>query len=189
MVNPREVCPAGKFVVRLDERWCDCGKFQKIHLPCSYVIAACKHAHHDFSMYISLNYRVDVIMKVYDNLLGELRHEEYWPPYQGPQVWPHPTTKRSKRGHPKSSRIRTEMNIKEGRQSKKCSFCRTEGHIRNHYPNNPALRWFTSNHLVYVVLLIVFNKLVLHSIQWYIFSYYLLLLLILHKQKTNNKII
>ncbi|BAT97625.1 hypothetical protein VIGAN_09113100 [Vigna angularis var. angularis] len=33
MVNPRQIRPAGKFVVRLDERWCDCGKFQKIHLP------------------------------------------------------------------------------------------------------------------------------------------------------------
>jgi len=49
MVNPREVRPVGKFVVRLDERWCDCGKFQKLHLPCSHVIAACasrlQHVH------------------------------------------------------------------------------------------------------------------------------------------------
>jgi len=105
--------PVGKFVVRLDERWCDCGKFQKLHLPCSHVIAACKHAHHDFSMYISQHYRLDVIVKVYDNLFGELRHEEYWPPYQGPQVWPHPATKRTERGRPKSSRIRTKMDIRE----------------------------------------------------------------------------
>jgi len=139
MVNPREVRPVGKFVVRLDERWCDCGKFQKLHLPCSHVIAACKHAHHDFSMYISPHYRLDVIVKVYDNLFGELRHEEYWPPYQGPQVWPHHATKRTEKGRPKSSRIRIEMDIREGRQSRKCSYCRTEGHTRNHCPNNPAL--------------------------------------------------
>jgi len=140
IVNPREIRLAGKFVVRLDERWCNYGKFQKIHLPCSHVIAACKHAHHDFNMYISPHYRLDVVMKVCENLFGELRHEEYWSPYQGPQVWPHHATKRSERGRPKSSRIRTEMNIKEGRQSRKCSYCRTEGHTRNHYPNNPALR-------------------------------------------------
>ena len=76
-------------------------------------IAACKHAHHDFSMYISPHYRLDVIIKVYDNLFGELRHEEYWPPYQGPLVWPHPATKRTERGRSKSSRIRTEMDIRE----------------------------------------------------------------------------
>ena len=79
-------------------------------------------------------------MKAYDNLFDELRHEEYWPPYQGPKVWPHPTTKRSERGRPKSSRIRTGMDIKEGRQSKECSYCRIEGHTRNHCPNNPVLR-------------------------------------------------
>jgi len=140
MVNPREVCHVGKFVVILNERWCDCGKFQKILQPCSHVITTCKHAHHDLSMYISPHYRLDVIMKVYDNFFDELRHEEYWPPYQGPQVWPHPATKRSEMGHPKSSRIRTEINIREGRQSRKCSYCRTEGHTRNHFRNNLALR-------------------------------------------------
>jgi len=50
IVNHREVRLLGKFVVRLDERWCHCEKFQKIHLPCSHVIAVCKHAHHDFNM-------------------------------------------------------------------------------------------------------------------------------------------
>jgi len=69
-------------------------------------------------MYINPHYRLDVCLKVYDNFFGELRHEEYWPPYQGPQVWPYPVTKRSERGQPKSSRIRTEMDIKEGRQSR-----------------------------------------------------------------------
>jgi len=51
--NPREERPPGRFAVRLDKFWCDCGKFQEVHLPCSHVLAACKHAHHDFAMYIS----------------------------------------------------------------------------------------------------------------------------------------
>ncbi|WVZ25988.1 hypothetical protein V8G54_004532, partial [Vigna mungo] len=113
MVNPRQIRPAGKSFVRLDERWCDCGKFQKIHLPCSHVLATCKHAHHDFNIYISPYYRLDVSMKVYNNMFGELRHEEYWPPYQGIEIWPHPATKRNAKGRPKSSRIRTEMDIRE----------------------------------------------------------------------------
>ncbi|WVZ22252.1 hypothetical protein V8G54_000796, partial [Vigna mungo] len=77
MVNPREIRPARKFVVILDERWCDCDRFQKIHLSCSHVLAVCKHAHHDFNIYISRYYRLDVIMKVYNNMFWELRHEEY----------------------------------------------------------------------------------------------------------------
>jgi len=79
-------------------------------------------------------------MKVYDNLFCELRHEEYWPPYQWPQFWRHAATKRSEMGRPKSSRIRTEMDIREGRQSRKFSYCRTEGHTRTHCLNNLALR-------------------------------------------------
>ena len=79
-------------------------------------------------------------MEVYENLFGELRHEKYWSPHQAPQVWPHPATKRIEKGCPKPSKIRTEMDIKEGRQSRKCSYCRTEGHTRNHCPNNPTLR-------------------------------------------------
>ena len=83
-------------------------------------------------------------MKVYENLFDKLKHEEYCPPYQGPQVWPHPSIKWSERGRPKSSRIWTKMDIKEGRQSRKCSYCRTEGHTRNYCPNNPTLRRSTS---------------------------------------------
>ena len=52
-------------------------------------------------------------MEVYENLFGELRHEKYWSPYQGPQVWPHPATKRNEKGCPKPSKIRTEMDIRE----------------------------------------------------------------------------
>jgi len=47
--NPREVRPLGRYVVHLDELCCDCGKFQKVHLPCSHVLAACKYAHRDTS--------------------------------------------------------------------------------------------------------------------------------------------
>ncbi|WVZ24129.1 hypothetical protein V8G54_002673 [Vigna mungo] len=146
MVNPREIRPAGKFVVRLYERWCDCGKFQKIHLPCSHVLVACKHAHHDFNIYISPYYRLDVIMKVYNNLFGELRHEEYWPPYQGTEIWPHPATKRNGKGRPKSSRIRTEMDIREQLYPRNCSYCQTPGHTRNRCPHNPGMRGSTSHH-------------------------------------------
>ena len=77
-------------------------------------------------------------------------------------VWPHlAKKKRSERGHPKLSRIRTKMDIKEGRQSRKSFYCRIQGHTINHCPNNPALRRSTSNYLLYVILLIVFNKFIL----------------------------
>ncbi|WVZ13422.1 hypothetical protein V8G54_010988 [Vigna mungo] len=66
MVNPREIHPLGKFVVRLDEQCCDCRKLKKIHLPCSHVLATSKHVH------ISPHYRLDVVMKVYDHKFDKL---------------------------------------------------------------------------------------------------------------------
>jgi len=48
MVNSRKLRPMGKFVIKLDEGWCDCGKFQTIHLPRFHVLIACKQGHHDF---------------------------------------------------------------------------------------------------------------------------------------------
>jgi len=63
--NPREVRFAGDFTVRLDERWCECGKFQKLHIPCSYVVAACKHAHHEYKNYIHLVYALESVSNLY----------------------------------------------------------------------------------------------------------------------------
>ena len=63
--NLREVRPLGRFTVRFDKFWFDCWKFQKLHLPCSHVLAACKHAHHDFAMSISLVYTLEQVSHVY----------------------------------------------------------------------------------------------------------------------------
>ncbi|WVY90930.1 hypothetical protein V8G54_036444, partial [Vigna mungo] len=115
-------------------------------LVCSHVLAACKHAHHDFNIYIGPYYWLDVIIKVHNNMFGELRHEEYWPPYQGTEIWPHSATKRNAKDRQKSSRVRTEMDIREQAYPRNCSYCKTPGHIRNHCPHNPDIRGSTSHY-------------------------------------------
>ena len=75
--NRKEVRPPDRFAIRLDELWCDCGKFQKLHLPCFHVFAACKNAHHDFARYISLVYTLQQVFHVYEGLFGKLKNEEY----------------------------------------------------------------------------------------------------------------
>ncbi|XP_020211209.1 uncharacterized protein LOC109796019 [Cajanus cajan] len=59
-INPRETRPTGTFTVRLHDKWCDCGKFQKLHMPCSHVVVACKHVHHDYKSYIDPDNQGDV---------------------------------------------------------------------------------------------------------------------------------
>nr|KYP46118.1 hypothetical protein KK1_032285 [Cajanus cajan] len=93
--------------------WCDCGKFQKVHIPCSHVLASCLHAHHNYQTYISPIYTLQQVAKIYERQFRELRHKDYWPTYIGPTMWPNPELKRNSKVRPKSSKIRTEIDIRE----------------------------------------------------------------------------
>ncbi|KAH1233294.1 hypothetical protein GmHk_09G025770 [Glycine max] len=119
----REVCPAEDFTIKLDERWYHSGKFQKLHMSCSYVVAACKHAHYEYTNYISLVYMLESVFNVYTRLFRELHNEAYLPPCHAPMICPDPEKKRSTKVRPVSSCIHTEMDIQELGQPKLCSMC------------------------------------------------------------------
>ncbi|ESW16331.1 hypothetical protein PHAVU_007G147700 [Phaseolus vulgaris] len=70
-----EIQPIGRFLVRLDQLWCECSKFQKLHLICSHVLVACNHAHHDFDMCIAPVYTLEHVSHGYEGLFVELRNE------------------------------------------------------------------------------------------------------------------
>ncbi|KHN18280.1 hypothetical protein glysoja_035711 [Glycine soja] len=65
IINPREVRPAGDFTIRLDEKWCDCDKFQKLHMSCSHVVVSCKHVHHEYKNYIHPVYTLKSVSNIY----------------------------------------------------------------------------------------------------------------------------
>nr|KYP46119.1 hypothetical protein KK1_032286 [Cajanus cajan] len=116
--------------------WCDCGKFQKVHIPCSHVLASCLHAHHNYQTYISPIYTLQQVAKIYERQFRELRHKDYWPTYIGPTMWPNPELKRNSKVRPKSSKIRTEIDIREQHNRvKNCSYCHTSSHTRKTCPN------------------------------------------------------
>uniref|UniRef100_A0A0R0KY35 SWIM-type domain-containing protein n=1 Tax=Glycine max TaxID=3847 RepID=A0A0R0KY35_SOYBN len=110
-INSREVWPIGDFIVKLDEIWCNCDKFQKLHMPCSHVVATCKHAHPV--------YMLESVSNVYKGLFEELYNEAYWP-----------LTK----VRPFSTCIHTEIDIREPGQPKRCSVCCIAGHSKKNYP-------------------------------------------------------
>ncbi|KHN16452.1 hypothetical protein glysoja_047324, partial [Glycine soja] len=76
-VNLREVQFVGDFMVRLDEWWCNCGKFQKLHMPCSHVVATCKHTRHGSRNYICPVHMLESVSNMYRELLAELHNEAY----------------------------------------------------------------------------------------------------------------
>ncbi|KAH1265989.1 hypothetical protein GmHk_01G001587 [Glycine max] len=99
-VNTRERRRIGKFTVRLDQRTCDCGKLQKMQMPCAHVITACKQINIDYFPVYTLDY----VSSVYKVSLADMRHHDYWPPYEGPQLCVNPAMRRNKKDRPKSTR-------------------------------------------------------------------------------------
>ena len=126
--------PRGYYRVELDRGWCDCGKFQAFRMPCSHVIAACSHVRLDPIQHISPVYTVKSVLSVYINTFSVLAKEDYWPAYQGDIVWHNEQMRRKKKGRPKSTRIRTEMDT-ANKMIRLCSTCRLLGHNRKNCLN------------------------------------------------------
>jgi hypothetical protein len=125
------------YVVRLKRSWCDCGKFQAFHIPCSHVIAACAYTRQDAYNHLSDVYKANTIMNVYSQSFSVLPMEDYWPPYEGDIVWHNEEMRRKKKGRPNSTRIRTEMDSTD-KMIRLCSICRQPGHNKNNCPNQGA---------------------------------------------------
>nr|KYP55802.1 hypothetical protein KK1_002027 [Cajanus cajan] len=87
---------------------------RKVYIPCSHVLVSCLHARHNYQTYI----------------------EDYWLTYIDPTMWPNPELKRTSKGRPKYSKIKTEMDIREQHNRvKNCSYRHTSGHTRKTCPN------------------------------------------------------
>jgi len=76
-INLRKVRPTTDLTVKLDEWWGDCDNFQKLHTPCSHIVVACKHIHHEYKNYIHLMYMLESMSNLYKGLFGELGNESY----------------------------------------------------------------------------------------------------------------
>ncbi|KAG4915146.1 hypothetical protein JHK87_052703 [Glycine soja] len=73
---------------------CDHGKFQKLHMPCSHVVAACKHVNHEYRNYIHPMYTLGSVSNICRGLFEELCNEAYWPPCHELMISPNPEKKR-----------------------------------------------------------------------------------------------
>ena len=133
-INHGEGKPLGRYKVNLMEGWCDCGKFQAYRVPCSHVIAACSVVCQDAFLLLSDVYKVANLFGVYSTSFPVLPYDEYWPTYEGDQIFHNPVMRRNKKGRPVSTRITTEMDAYD-KLERKCTLCRLPGHNRTRCPN------------------------------------------------------
>ena len=125
-----------KWAVNLNERYCQCGQFTTYHYPCSHIIAACGTVSINFYQYIDVVYTNDYILRAYSAQWWPLGNDDAIVPSDDPwTLVPDPSFIRDKKGRPRSTRLRNEMDWREPSQSRyKCGRCGTVGHNRRNCP-------------------------------------------------------
>ncbi|XP_061373037.1 uncharacterized protein LOC133315423 [Gastrolobium bilobum] len=118
----------------LNERKCQCGKFEAFKYPCSHVRAVCLKVGMTHENFVDPCYSILNINKVYASPRYSIGNEDAIPPYTGPILLPDPHRVRAK-GRPKRSRIHNEMDQVESSSSRtKCGVCGRIGHNRRSCP-------------------------------------------------------
>ena len=90
----------GEYKVDLRSKWCDCGKFRALHLPCSHVIAANSSFSYDYKTFVDKKFTNECVYSVYNIHFDVVHHQHYWPTYVGSKVVPDSAMRRAKKGRP-----------------------------------------------------------------------------------------
>ena len=114
-----------KQVVDMKKNICTCGKFQQSKIPCSHAIAGCLTYSIDYREFIAPFHSVSENLKCWSTTFVPLGHPDYWPKSSALPFVPNQDWKR-KKGRPKSSRIRNEMDQRTSQATTK-NFCRKCG--------------------------------------------------------------
>ncbi|PPS12677.1 hypothetical protein GOBAR_AA07958 [Gossypium barbadense] len=127
--------PPRSYGVDLRNRQCDCRRFQTLDYLCAHVVAACAKVSLNVDQFIDEVYTLERTFCVWENEFPVLPDLSTW---EAP-----PTTfelvldkglRRNPKGHPQSSKIRNEMDIREKSDGKLCRVCRLASHNRSKCP-------------------------------------------------------
>jgi len=136
--NYREGRPMRTFKVDLQAGWCDRGKYQALHLPCSHVVIARSSFHHDYTTRIPVVLKNESVYSIYNTTFKVVHDKSYRPPYDGLVLCHNPNMRRQMKGRPNSTHIRTEMDeevVERTPTPRQCGLCRHTGHIRRNCPS------------------------------------------------------
>ncbi|CAK8573218.1 unnamed protein product [Lathyrus sativus] len=126
--------PTRYYRVETHKNWCDCGKFQTFCMPCFHVIAACFNVRQNPFLQLSEVYKVSNLFGISKNRFPMVAIEDYWPTYQGGTSYHNENMRRNKKGRPRSTGIRNEMDTTE-KMERLCGICRLPGYTRKRCPN------------------------------------------------------
>ena len=125
-------------VVNLKEKTCTCEKWEIFKYPCSHVLSACAKLSLNSWQYVHKCYSILDYCTTWAFEFSPLPHEAYWPQSSFVrELLPNSDQKRKEKGRPRSTRLRNGMDIKEGKKTNLCGFCRQSGHNQKRCPSKP----------------------------------------------------
>ncbi|PPD69957.1 hypothetical protein GOBAR_DD33163 [Gossypium barbadense] len=134
-IGRRPGIPPRSYGVYLRNRRCDCKRFQTLHYPCAHVVAVCAKVGLNVEKFIDEVYTIKRTLRVWENEFPVLSDKSTWEvPPTTIELIPDKKLRRNPKGHPQSSRIHNEMNIREKSDDKLCGVCRLAGHNRSKCP-------------------------------------------------------
>ncbi|XP_021748513.1 uncharacterized protein LOC110714318 [Chenopodium quinoa] len=91
--------------VNLSKRTCICQKLTIYKLPCSHVLAVCRHRSLSYADFVDPFFRTTEYRDTYKNTFMPVPDVSRWPPYVGPKIFAPPTQKRAPRRTPSSQMV------------------------------------------------------------------------------------
>ncbi|KAH9700194.1 SWIM-type domain-containing protein [Citrus sinensis] len=128
-----------KFVVKLEDRTCDCGYWEIAGLPCSHAMACISYARHEIEEYIPFCFTKQAYINTYSVMFSPIPDERTWDRGERPLI--DPPIVQKKIGRPKKCRKRaaTEPQKRSRRFFVNCSVCGGSNHNVRSCPLRPSV--------------------------------------------------
>ncbi|KAH9744160.1 SWIM-type domain-containing protein [Citrus sinensis] len=138
-VMDKSYYPARKFVVKLEDRTCDCGYWEIAGLPCSHAMACIGYARHEIEEYIPFCFTKQAYINTYSVMFSPIPDERTWDRGERPLI--DPPIVQKKIGRPKKCRKRaaTEPQKRSRRFFVNCSVCGGSNHNVRSCPLRPSV--------------------------------------------------
>ncbi|PPS19446.1 hypothetical protein GOBAR_AA01125 [Gossypium barbadense] len=96
-------------------------RFQTLHYPCAQVVAACDKVSLNVEQFVDDTYTLEHMLRVWENEFLVLPNLFIWEvPLMTFELIPNQGLRRNLKGHPQSSRIHNQMDIREKFNGKRC---------------------------------------------------------------------
>ncbi|KAI5662107.1 hypothetical protein M9H77_21430 [Catharanthus roseus] len=124
------------YTLRLNNKFCSCGKRQTYTLPCSHVLAVCRENGSRTDAYVLEIYSRQTYIKTYQANFHSVLSENFWRDFPFNLTF-YPPNMKKERGRKQGKRFQGEMDYRNPDSPPRGGRCRMPGHNRKNC-NNPG---------------------------------------------------